>query len=167
MYSWAEVREPAVAGAFYAQDAVALKQQVRQYLENSVIDNDKLPSGGLIGVVVPHAGYPYSGQVAAYSFKLLEGLQFDTVVVIGPNHTVMGFNDVSVWSEGVFKTPLGLVPVDTELAKAIIASNHEKFVSYPRAHYREHSIEVELPFLQVVLSDFKIVLFPLQTRGNS
>ena len=113
---------------------------------------------GIVGVVVvPHAGYPYSGQVAAYSFKLLEGLQFDTVVVIGPNHTVMGFNDVSVWSEGVFKTPLGLVPVDTELAKAIIASNHEKFVSYPRAHYREHSIEVELPFLQVVLSDFKIV----------
>lgn len=154
---FAQTREPAVSGTFYPNNPQVLRKMVGGFLEDAKIDKDTLPTGKLIGLISPHAGYPYSGPVAGYSYKLLEGLQFDTVIIIGPNHRVWGFGDVSVWDKGFFKTPLGEVPVDTELAGSIIKANLKKFYFYPQAHMDEHSIEVQLPFLQVVLQDFKIV----------
>lgn len=153
----AQTREPAVSGAFYPGNPAVLKKTVSEFLENAQIDKTGLPSGQLIGLICPHAGYPYSGQVAGYSYKLLEGLQYDTAIILGPNHRVWGFNDISVWNKGSFRTPLGEVRIDTELADSIINENPKKFIFYPNAHKDEHSIEVQLPFLQVVLKDFKIV----------
>lgn len=154
---YAQTREPAVSGAFYPSDPGVLKETVSEFINNAQIEKTSLPNGQLIGLVCPHAGYPYSGPVAGYSYKLLEGLSFDTVIVIGPNHRVWGFNSVSIWNKGLFKTTLGEIQIDAELAGSIINENPKKFLFYPEAQKDEHSIEVQLPFLQVVMKDFKIV----------
>jgi hypothetical protein len=106
-------------------------------------------------LVVPHAGYAYSGQVAAYAYKLLLGRHFDAVVVIGPSHRV-AFQGVSLFNEGGFETPLGVAPVDSNLAERIMAAS-PLIVVAPLAHLQEHSIEIQLPFLQYVLGDFSFV----------
>lgn len=154
---YAQAREPVVSGAFYPYNPDVLKETVSEFISNAKIEKSSLPSGQLIGLVCPHAGYLYSGQVAGYSCKLLEGLSFDTVVIIGPNHRVWGFNSVSVWNKGPFKTPLDEIQIDTELADSIINENPKKFLFNHKAQKDEHSIEVQLPFLQVVMKDFKIV----------
>lgn len=148
-----QTREPAVAGAFYPSDPDVLRKMVTKFISDAEIKR----TGQLIGLVCPHAGYPYSGPVAGYSYKILEGLEFDTVIILGVNHRTWGFNDISVWDKGFFKTPLGQIQIDSELAAEIINSNPKKFLAYTAAHKEEHSIEVQLPFLQVVLKDFKLV----------
>jgi AmmeMemoRadiSam system protein B/AmmeMemoRadiSam system protein A len=147
----ATVRKPAVAGAFYPDDAEALANMVDTFLE-AVRGVDGEP----IGLVVPHAGYVYSGWVAAYAFRQLEGVDYDTIVIIGPNHYLPGFEDISVYAHGAYETPLGLVPVDEEVAGALIDA-HERITFHPEAHAQEHSIEVQLPFLQRLYQDLRIV----------
>jgi AmmeMemoRadiSam system protein B/AmmeMemoRadiSam system protein A len=154
---WAQTREPAVAGAFYPDNPEKLKEVVLGYVNNALIGENSLPKGELIGFVSPHAGYAYSGPIAGYDYKLLEGKVYDTVVLIGPNHRVYGFNDIAIWNKGSFKTPLGDVQIDEELANAIINENQKRFLVYEPAQKEEHSLEVQLPFLQVVLKDFKLV----------
>lgn len=149
----AQTREPAVAGAFYPADPLILKKTVTKFVSDAEVEK----TGTLIGLICPHAGYPYSGPVAGYSYKLLKGLSFDTVIILGANHRAWGFNKMSVWNKGPFKTPLGGIEIDTELADAIIKANPDKFLYYPAAHKEEHSIEVQLPFLQTVLENFKLV----------
>ena len=151
----AQVRKPAVAGAFYPAHPKGLREEVRRFLDEARVDEKSLPKGELIGIVVPHAGYSYSGGVAGYAFRLLQGAQYDTVVIMGPNHRIWGFNNVSIYNKGSYKTPLGEIPIDSELAEAIVKTGEVGF--YPKVHRWEHSIEVELPFLQVVLGDFKLV----------
>jgi len=153
----ADTREPAVAGAFYPDDPERLKQLISGYINNALISEARISKSDLIGFVSPHAGYLYSGPVAGYDYKLLDGRVYDTVVILGPNHRVYGFNDVAIWDKGSFKTPLGEIQIDSELANAIINENSKKFLAYSFAHKDEHSIEVQLPFLQAVLRDFKIV----------
>src|SRR3989338_7073789 len=99
----------------------------------------------------------YSGQVAAYSFKQLEGTDFKKIIIISPSHYV-GFDGVSIYSKGAFETPLGIVKIDEELANKII-SKDKRFIFYPEAHQKEQAIEVEIPFLQRIYKDrdFKIV----------
>jgi len=140
-----EVRKPAVAGQFYPDDAEQLSKMIDAFLAQV----EKVGPRGLepIAIIVPHAGYIFSGQVAAYAFKQLEGIEYEAIVVVGTNHTTPGFRRVSVYAEGAFETPLGLVPVDTELATALIAAD-ERIVFDRGVHRDEHSIEVELPFLQ-------------------
>jgi AmmeMemoRadiSam system protein B/AmmeMemoRadiSam system protein A len=105
--------------------------------------------GEPIALIVPHAGWVYSGQVAAVAYKQIEGLQYDAVVIIGPNHTDPSFDAISVYAEGAFETPLGPVPVDETLAAQLLAA-HERIVFERGVHRQEHSIEVQLPFLQRV-----------------
>lgn len=147
-----EVRRPAVAGAFYPGNRLLLQRQVDGFLAKAKrIDLE----GELVALIAPHAGYIYSGPVAAYSYKQLEGKDFDTVILIGPSHRV-GFAGASIYNQGSYQTPLGLVEVDSELADKIIAQ--DRSIRYiPQAHLREHSLEVQLPFLQRTLKDFKIV----------
>jgi AmmeMemoRadiSam system protein B/AmmeMemoRadiSam system protein A len=145
------VRKPAVAGAFYPDNPEELETMVDAFLQQ--IDG---LDGEPIGLIVPHAGYVYSGSVAAYGFKQLEGVNYDTIVIIGPNHQDPTFEDISVYAQGAFETPLGLVPIDEEVAKALIESD-ERIVFDPQVHAQEHSIEVELPFLQRVQGNVKIV----------
>jgi AmmeMemoRadiSam system protein B/AmmeMemoRadiSam system protein A len=145
------VRKPAVAGTFYPEDPEELGNMVDAFLA-PVQSVDGKP----IGLIVPHAGYAYSGWVAAYGFKQLAGVDYDTIVIIGPNHQDPTFRDISVYARGAFETPLGLVPVDEEVAQALIDAD-EHIVFHPEVHTQEHSVEVELPFLQRLYESPRIV----------
>ncbi|MCK4649334.1 AmmeMemoRadiSam system protein B, partial [bacterium] len=147
-----KARRPAVAGAFYPGNRLLLQRQVDGFLAKA----KKVElEGKLVALISPHAGYIYSGPVAAYAYKQLTGRDFDTVILIGPSHRA-GFAGASVYNQGSYQTPLGLVEVDFDLASKIIAQ--DKSIRYiPQAHVREHSLEVQLPFLQRTLKDFKII----------
>lgn len=147
-----EIREPAVAGAFYPDNPEVLSRDVKRFLENA--KKEKL-EGEIVALISPHAGYMYSGQVAAYAYKLIEGKAFDSVVVVAPSHRAL-FKGASLYDRGGFRTPLGIVPVDLELSKKMMERRKEiQFL--PEAHSQEHSLEVQIPFLQVVLKSFKLV----------
>jgi AmmeMemoRadiSam system protein B len=96
-----EIREPALAGSWYPGDPEILSRDVKRYLENA--KKEKV-EGQIVALVSPHAGYMYSGQVAAYAYKLLEGMAFDSVIVVGPSHR-FPFKGASLWSQGGFRTP--------------------------------------------------------------
>ncbi len=146
------VRKPAVAGTFYPTDPSRLKKQVEDFLNQAT--KSKL-AGEIVALISPHAGYVYSGQVAAYAYKLLEGLKFEAVVVIAPSH-YFPFKGASVYYQGGYELPLGVIPVHEQLAAQIMAKAGT-IDFYPQAHAREHSLEVQLPFLQTVLGNFKLV----------
>jgi AmmeMemoRadiSam system protein B len=140
------IRSPAVAGRFYPADARELAREVGRFLGT--------PAGAPArGAVVPHAGYVYSGKVAGATFRRLEVPQ--RVVIMGPNHTGRGV-PISVMRAGTFVIPGADVPIDTELADAILAGVPGARADM-RAHEREHSLEVELPFLVALRPDVRIV----------
>lgn len=159
-YSSEDIRKPAVAGAFYPEDKKALMEQVDSFLSNAKKSDVK---GKIIALVAPHAGYEYSGQVAAYSFKQLEGTGFKKIIIISPSHYV-SFDGMSVYNKGSFETPLGIIKIDEGLANKIMAKD-KRFIFYPEAHQKEHAIEVELPFLQRVYKDKDFKIVPI-TMGN-
>lgn len=145
-------RPPAVADAFYPADKAKLSALIDQYLSH--VPEQKV-STEILALIVPHAGYIYSGQVAAYGYKLLQHKSFDTVILIGPSHHQY-LNVASIYTAGTWETPLGKVPIDSALAKAI-AHENILFTCSDQAHAKEHSLEVQLPFLQKVLKNFKIL----------
>jgi len=147
------IRPPAVAGTFYPADADELTAQIRRFLK-AVPDRAALP-GNIQALIVPHAGYIYSGQVAAHAYKLLEGMKFDTVIVIAPSHHY-SFRGAAVYPRGAYQIPLGLIPVDDHLAEKLIKES-EFIAAMPEAHAREHALEVQLPFLKMVLGDFTLL----------
>lgn len=155
-----EIREPAVVGMWYPASKQELQNMVNRLL--SIVEPHKI-EGKLYGIIVPHAGYEYSGQTATYAFKQLQPLKFSTVIVLGPYHgpkkpgtPTSYFRGASVWAIGGYKTPLGIAEIDTEFANTIISySDRIKFVK--EVHIDEHSVESAIPFLQSVLSEFKIV----------
>jgi len=147
-----EIREPALAGSWYPGNPEVLSRDVKRYLENA--KKEKV-EGQIVALVTPHAGYMYSGQVAAYAYKLVEGMGFESVIVVGPSHR-FAFKGASLWAQGGFRTPLGVVPVDTELSKKMMDQWKEiRFL--PEAHHQENSLELQIPFLQTVLKSFKLV----------
>jgi AmmeMemoRadiSam system protein B len=154
-----KIRRPAVAGMFYSGSAGELIEQIewcyRHELGPGVIPrvNDKGPRQ-IAAIVVPHAGYCYSGPVAAYAYKeLAEDGIFDTAVILGPNHTGYGA-PVSLWLEGGWSTPLGEVEVNKKLGQRLLGDAIE---ADETAHIHEHSIEVQLPWLQYLYGKVKIV----------
>ncbi len=145
------VRAAAVAGSWYPDDANELTAMVDDML--GAID----PVGGEpLGLIVPHAGYVYAGPVAACGFKQLAGVGYDVAVIIAADHQPPLSDPVSVWAEGGFETPLGVVPVDVALAQALVDAD-ARIGFDPDTHEGEHSIEIELPFLQRVCPDCRIV----------
>lgn len=146
------VRNSILAGSWYPGNKNALTRVIRNYLSH--LHKGPL-AGELKAIIVPHAGYRYSGQVAAYAYKLLEDKVFNRVVMIGPSHRV-GFRGVSVNLQSGYRTPLGLVPVDQDFGKKIFNGNIP-IQQIPQAHKFEHSLEIQIPFLQTVLQDFHIV----------
>ncbi len=153
----AKIRRPAVAGAFYEGNAEALKVQVENcFLHN--FGSRKLPrvnNAGpreILGLLCPHAGYVYSGSVAANAFfeLALDGKP-DVVVILGPNHTGYG-SALSVMNEGAWRTPFGDVEIDAEVANELVKETSILDVDEV-AHRHEHSIEVQLPFLQYLYGD--------------
>jgi len=146
------IKEPNVSGQFYDSNAARLSAQIKSFFSAATI----APSAKDIRIILaPHAGYIYSGPVAAYGFKGVSKKSFKTVVVLAPSH-YFALDGVSIWPQGSFKTPLGLIDVDQEFAEKLIAMD-EKFTFQPAVFEREHSLEVELPFLQETFSDFKVV----------
>jgi hypothetical protein len=148
------VREPAVAGQFYEGNPEKLKKIIEEYLEKA--DAPPLP-GTLIGFMEPHAGYVYSGPIAAYGYKHLLGREYKTVFVLAPSHRAR-FNGLSVIPEGSYRTPLGDVPIDSEAARGLAQASPGNVGFYRQAEEVEHSLEVQVPFLQVALKPgWKIV----------
>lgn len=156
-----EVRSPVVAGAFYPGDPAALSDAVDGYLDAA---GETRLDGEVVALIAPHAGYMYSGRVAGRAYALLRGLDFDSVVVIAPSHRV-AFRGASVYGGDGYATPLGVVPVDRDLADAI-ASASPTLTYEPRAHAAEHSLEVQVPFLQRSLGEFAIVPIVMGGQGE-
>jgi MEMO1 family protein len=147
-----DARGSAIAGTWYPADPHILLTQLNNYLSGS----RKVPLlGTLRAMIVPHAGYRYSGAVAARAYRQLAGSAFTKVILVGPSHH-LGFRGVSVNLQTAYETPLGPVPVDRPLATKIIESQPD-FRWVRQAHTREHCIEIQLPFLQTVLGNFQIV----------
>lgn len=148
------IKEPNVAGAFYPLEAKELSDEIDSYFASA---GEVSAEGKAIALVVPHAGYVYSGPVAAYGYKALKGKTFDLVVILGVSHFYR-FNGVSVYGSGSFKTPLGQLEVDSAAAERLIGSGSGLVIDQPLYFEQEHSIEVELPFLQKTLpGNFKIL----------
>ncbi|MBM3254983.1 MAG: AmmeMemoRadiSam system protein B [Candidatus Omnitrophica bacterium] len=142
-----KIRLPVVAGQFYSSSAVELKQQLEESIDRNAIKIDA------IACMLPHAGYIYSGAVAGQTVSCINIK--DRVILLGPNHTGLG-GPFSIMTGGVWKTPLGGIEIDSGLAKAIL--NGCRYLDDDElAHLHEHSLEVELPFLQYFKTDFKIV----------
>lgn len=157
-----KVRRPCQAGAFYAGTAESLKRQIENCFLHE-LGPGKIPEvvkagpRRIVGLVCPHAGYMFSGPVAAHAYyKLALDGKPDVVVLFGPNHTGHG-SGLAVMNEGVWRTPLGDIAVNSELANQIVQESGVLDVD-DSAHRFEHSIEVQLPFLQYLYgSKFKIV----------
>jgi AmmeMemoRadiSam system protein B len=146
------VRRPAVAGSWYPGDAAVLAREVDRYL--SAVP-DEVEAAFVHAVVSPHAGLIYSGPVAAWAYRAVQGRPFDVAVLVGPSHQV-GFEGVAIYPRGSFDTPLGPIEIAEAEAAAILAST-PAVRDYPAAHAREHSLEMQLPFLKRVLPDVPIV----------
>lgn len=147
-----DIIKPNVAGMFYPSDQDKLRQMVDDFIDKAEI---KPIDGDIKLIICPHAGYIYSGGVAGYAYKAVKGKDFKTVVIIAPSHNT-GFDGISIYESGIFRTLLGDIPVDEELAKKFIQYD-KKIYFYPKAFQKEHSLEVELPFLKEALKDFKVV----------
>jgi MEMO1 family protein len=147
----AQIRRPAVAGSWYPGTANALAGAVDRYLAGPTRD----VAGDLVALVAPHAGLMYSGPVAAHAYRLLRGRQFDVVVLVGPSHFV-GFEGVAVQRAGGFETPFGVAAIDEDAAAAIAAAT-PAIREHAAAHAREHSVEMQLPFVQRLAPAAKIV----------
>ncbi len=148
----AAIREPAVAGQFYSDDSSKLAKGLAYYLEDAVQPAGERP----IAILSPHAGYVYSGQIAADAFKQAAGHDYDLVVLLGTNHTHPGFSGVSVYPRGGYRTPLGLAKIDEDAASRLMAA--DKNVTFKESvHLREHSVEVQVPFVQTLFPNARIL----------
>jgi AmmeMemoRadiSam system protein B/AmmeMemoRadiSam system protein A len=148
-----ETRPPAVAGAFYPANPDQLTNMIDGYLAEA----QRLEPEPSI-LIVPHAGYVYSGGVAAHSFKQALGRDYEHVIILGFNHRyAYSFDGAAVWPAGAWRTPLGDVPIAAALAQRILAAGPELFTTDRSIHLDEHSLEVEVPFIQRVLPGVPIV----------
>ncbi len=151
------VRQPVVAGRFYPADPVACRRSVEALLPRE-------PGTPALGAIVPHAGWVYSGATAALALAGVAASKPDTVVFFGAAHSMFR-EEASVWTSGAWRTPLGEVLVDEELSSAILAT--ARVSADPRPHEREHSIEVQLPILQVLRPEARIVPIVVQPTAGA
>jgi AmmeMemoRadiSam system protein B len=142
------IRKPAQAGRFYMKDPEALREQVGKYLQSDAERED------VLGIVAPHAGYFYSGKVAGAVYSKIN--LPDTIIVIGPNHTGIGA-EISIMVEGEWEMPNGSVEIDSSLAKELLSKAGDLAQEDEQAHLHEHSLEVQLPFIQYLKKDFAMV----------
>ena len=147
-----KIKRPNVSGQFYTAEPQALSAQIGEFFQRA----DAAPVDRHIDIVIaPHAGYIYSGAVAAYGFKAASRNKYSTIVILAPSHYV-GFDGISIGLQDGFQTPLGVAEVDRAFAQQLV-NEDEKFYFKPEPFEREHSLEVEIPFLQKTFTGFKIV----------
>ncbi len=146
-----EVKKHEFAPDWYPKNEKKLNGLLKKYLEEASVDRI---DGQIFGVIAPHAGYRYSGEIAGYSFKAIEGKKFDAVIVMASAHQHY-FKGVAIYPKGSFTTPIGSLPIDSKLAESFSSLS---FVNYDTNYfYGEHMIELELPFILKVLGKAKIV----------
>jgi AmmeMemoRadiSam system protein B len=158
------LRRAAVAGSWYPGTASAINAEVDSYLDAA---RSAPPPGRLVALVSPHAGLRYSGPVAAYGYGLLQGTAEGlSVVLVGPSHRA-SFEGVAVHAHGAWETPLGRAPIDEEIAQALLDADRVVFDD-PGVHRDEHSLEMQMPFLQRLVPGLRIVpvLMGSQSRGE-
>jgi AmmeMemoRadiSam system protein B len=153
MNNLANIRQPAVAGLFYPDNKVELDREIARYLESAP---ELDITGKIYGLVAPHAGYMYSGGVAARAYRQVLDYEVDTVVVVSPSHREY-FTEVSVFNGGAYMTPLGPIPVAKDLAEELASCDPSIILSEKGHRFEEHALEVQLPFLQKVLDDFHLL----------
>jgi MEMO1 family protein len=153
------IRGAAVAGTWYPGSAGALTRDLDDYLSRAA----DWQGGPIRAIVAPHAGLMFSGPVGAFAYKAVAGHPYDVAVLVGPSHFV-AFEGVALYPDGAFATPLGNIPIDDRGARALAAAPIVR--ALPQAHQREHSLEMQLPFLRRVLPSVPIVplLIGRQTR---
>jgi MEMO1 family protein len=156
------IREPAVSGMFYPADPKVLTHDLELYLRQA---SPGQISGRIKGLIVPHAGYVYSGGVAAWGYKMLLNRTYDTVIIVAPSHKSY-FEGAALQEQGGYKTPLGTVKIDEEFASELLKKSSAVH-SNSRVHQGEHSLEVQLPFLQVVLNEFQLVPLIMGTQDSA
>ena len=151
-----EIRKTDLAGSWYPSSSKKLTAMLEGYMKDAKLDD--IPQG-IIAIIAPHAGYIYSGPVAAYSFKAVSNLDIDTVIIIGFSHRRY-FNAISVYDRGVFETPLGFLKIDEKLAKDLMTS-HDKFYFNSEAFDNENSIEMELPYISYAFRNKDVKIVPI------
>ena len=146
------LRLPAVAGMFYPSDALALQSQIDSFLETVSPSDDPIPKA----IIAPHAGYLYSGPIAASVYARLQPIrqQIKQVVLLGPSHRVP-LQGLATSGATHFVTPLGKIEVN-QTVNAVL-QQFSQVMLFDKAHTSEHSLEVQLPFLQTILNDFKLI----------
>jgi len=159
----ADVRPAAVAGSWYPASPDRLGRAVDDYVGRAEIDAVPPP----VAIIAPHAGLEYSGPVAAYAYKAVSHGQYAAAVLVGPSHFI-GFSGVSIWPRGAWETPFGPVRVAEALAEHIASASHD-VIENPEAHGREHSLEMQLPFIARLLPDVPVVpmLMGFQRRDTA
>lgn len=158
------IRPSPIAGTWYTADPIRLQQTVDGYIDRAILPD--LP-GEIVGVVAPHAGYRFSGQVAGYAYKTVKDRSYDCVAVISPMHQYHP-QPILTSAHDAYQTPLGDIHVDKHSLTAIDAGLKENFglALTPVAHDQEHSLEIELPFLQCALKG-PFNLIPIMLRDQS
>jgi MEMO1 family protein len=146
------VRIPTVAGLFYEISPDILRKNIDEYLDHTRVPELK---GTVRALVSPHAGYVYSGSTAAHAYKMIRGSKYDCVIVVGPSHREY-FNGISIYPGDAYETPLGIIPIHKEIREELL-EEEKGIIASDEGHRSEHSIEVQLPFLQTVLGDFSFV----------
>ncbi len=143
-------RVPAVAGAFYPEQPAVLRRTIQEYLDQSEV---RPAESGVRALVVPHAGYIYSGPTAAYAFRRAAECDIDRVILLGCSHRY-SFEGPAIYAEGSFDTPLGEFPIDEDFAARLAERTGN---CDPEPHAQEHSLEVELPFISMTFGNVPIV----------
>ncbi len=155
-----DIKTPNVSGQFYSSNPEVLSVSI----DNFILSADVKPSQNPVRIIIaPHAGYVFSGGVAAYGYKAASQGNYKTIIVIGLSHFV-DFEGFAIWPKGDFRTPLGDISVDEEFCQKLISAT-EKIKPFPKAFEKEHSLEVQLPFLQKTFKGYRVV--PLLTGRPS
>lgn len=147
-----QIREPKVAGMFYPSDPKELQSQLKNFLRDIELSES---FSDVAGIISPHAGYMYSGKTAAYAYKTIEDKKYKNVIVISPSHREY-FPGISVYSGDAYGTPLGNIKINKELRDELVSKDPLLF-SGIEGHRYEHALEVQLPFLQIVQEDFRLI----------
>jgi AmmeMemoRadiSam system protein B/AmmeMemoRadiSam system protein A len=146
------IRDPVVAGKFYPADSSKLRNALKYFFEDAISGSNVRP----IAIIAPHAGYIFSGQIAADAFNQARNFGYDVVIILGTNHTTPNFNKISIYPRGAFRTPLGSARVDQDIADLLLKEDPD-FVSDITPHETEHSVETQVPFIQYLFPKAKIV----------
>jgi AmmeMemoRadiSam system protein B len=146
------IRPPAVAGMFYPSNKIKLEDEIRQMLFNSVTS---LTIENIFAIIVPHAGYKYSGTTAAFAYNLIREKDISTVIILSPSHREY-FPGISIFDGEAYETPLGTVPINKSAREKLVSGSKLIFEGR-EGHKQEHAVEVHIPFLQIVLKNFSIV----------